>query len=475
VLNNEKQITANEGENMRETHLRQGRQTVKLGLVKIIHDLFPEETLKTSYSIVEGIFCNLDGSILSVREVDQISIKLKEWVEQDSTIQFLFKKDGYYQYKVGDIIVKTIYPAYTNTSMAEPFAIIPFSYGFIVEFGDVGKGIDKSLMQPYQLSATFEKNQRWMSNIDIELVSDVNSYITSGQNLRIICIAEALHEKEISDIADMILQQRRALRVLLIAGPSSSGKTSFAHRLSTQLQVNGLKPASISLDDYFVNREQTPRDEDGNYNFDCLEALDLELLQDQITQLINGETIETPIFDFVTGCRTKETKTVQVGSSEILVIEGIHALNPKLIPSIQRNYIFKIYVSALGGLNIDLMNRLPTTEIRLIRRLVRDDRYRGFDPEKIVNQWASVRRGEYKNIFHFQEESDVMFNSSMLYEMNALRPFAEASLKRIRDDSPHYDTKERLMNLLSFFEPMDVSKVPFNSILREFIGGSIYF
>jgi uridine kinase len=229
------------------------------------------------------------------------------------------------------------------------------------------------------------------------------------------------------------------------------------------------------LDDYFVNREQTPRDEDGEYDYDCLEALDLQFLHVQITQLINGETIKAPCYDFISGCRSKDTKTLSLRPSEILLIEGIHALNPKLVTNINRNLIFKIYISALGGLNVDLMSRLPTTEIRLIRRLVRDDRDRGTAPEATLNQWASVRKGEYINIFNFQEESDVMFNSSMLYEMNALRPFAEASLNKIPDDSPFYDTKERLMNLLSFFEPMDVSKVPFNSILREFIGGSVYF
>lgn len=460
---------------MRETHLRQGRQTVKLGLIKVIHDLFPEESLKTSYSILEGVFCNLDGSVLSVREVKMIAKRLKEWADQDSPIDLIERKGGYYHYKVGDVIVKSIYPAYTDTSQIEPFVIIPFSYGFIVDFGDLEKGGKKPLVPPFKLAAELEKNQIWMDNVDIELVSDVNSYISSGHSLNLLSIAEALHEKEISDIADMILQQRRALRLLLIAGPSSSGKTSFSQRLSTQLRVNGLKPVILGLDDYFVNREQTPLDEDGNYDFDCLEALDLPLLREQLSQLIEGETVETPLFDFITGSRKKETKTLSVGPSEILVIEGLHALNPKLVENIHRNAIFKVYISALGGLNIDMMSRLPTTEIRLIRRIVRDDRMRGFDAEKTLGQWASVRRGEYNNIFAFQEEADVMFNSSMIYEMNALRPFAEEALGKIRDDSSFAESRDRLLNLLTFFEPMDISKVPFNSILREFIGGSIYF
>jgi uridine kinase len=455
--------------------LRQRRQTTKLGLIKVVQDLFPEEKLKTAYSIQEGVFCRLSGSILSEREVKQIGIKLNEWVEKNSPIQFLCRKDGYYQYKVDDLIVKTIYPANTNASLVEPFRIIPFSTGFIIDFGDAVRGGAKPLIPPDKLSETYEKTQWWLRNINLELVSDVNAFITSGQSLELLSIAEALQEKEISDIADMILQQRRALRMLLISGPSSSGKTSFAQRISTQLRVNGFKPVPLSLDDYFVNREQTPRDEEGTYDFESLEALDLKFLQKQITQLINGETVETPIFDFVSGFRSDKTKTMHVGPSEILVIEGIHALNPDLLPVINRNILFKIYINALFELNVDLMNRVPTTEVRLIRRLVRGDRFRGTHPDETFNQWASVRRGEYNNVFKYQEESDVMFNSSLLYEMNVLRPFAEASLSKVSEDSLNYDTKERLMNLMAFFKPMDDSKVPFNSLLREFIGGSIYF
>jgi len=460
---------------MSETHLHRGRQTVKLGLIKVVHDLFPEETLKTSYSILEGIFCNLYGSILSTREVKLIERKLREWVEKDSSIVLLRKDGGYYHYQVGDIIVKAVYPAFTDTFLVEPFTMLPFSYGFIVDFGDIDKGSERPLIPPVQLSAAFEKNQRWMDNINIEQVQDVNDYIRSGRTMKLVSIAEALHEKEISIIADAILQHRRALRLLLVSGPSSSGKTSFSQRLSTQLEVNGLKPIALSLDHYFVNREHTPRDADGKYDFDSMEALDLPLLKQQIVQLIDGERVSVPQFDFITGQRLAEYKPMQVGPSEILIIEGIHALNPELVTSINRNLIYKLYISALGGLNIDLMSRVPTSEIRLLRRLVRDDKYRGVTPENTIHQWDSVRRGEYQNIFKFQEEADVMFNSSMLYEMNALRPFAETALQKIPADSPYYDTRERLMNLLSFFEPLDVSKVPFNSILREFIGGSIYY
>jgi len=229
------------------------------------------------------------------------------------------------------------------------------------------------------------------------------------------------------------------------------------------------------LDDYFVNREKTPLDAEGKYDFDCIEALDLPFLQQQISELIDGKTIETPIFDFKTGHRSQKTRKLHVGQDEILVMEGIHALNPELFPNINRNILFKVYLTALFELNIDLTNRVPSSEVRMIRRIVRGDRFRGTHPEETLKQWENVRLGEYKNVFKFQEESDVMFNSSLLYELNALRPFAEESLNKIEDDSPFAKTKERLLRIIAFCEPMDTSKIPFNSIMREFIGGSIYF
>ncbi len=448
---------------------------MKLGLIKVVQDLFPEERLKTSYSILEGVFCNLDGSALSTREVAQIRDRLLAWVGRDKPIQLLGRENGFHVYNVEGQIVRALYPALERPSDVEPFSLIPFSDGFIVDFGDVDKGDGSPLIPPVQLQATYDENHRWLDRVGIEVVADVNAFIRSGRHLELIGIAEALHEKKISRIADMIMAQQRALRVLLIAGPSSSGKSSFLRRLNTQLFVNGFKPVPLSLDNYFVDREQTPRDADGRYDFDVLQALDLPLLQDQISKLVEGDPVEVPIFDFVTGRRLAEHTPLQVGPKEILVIEGIHALNPQLAGDVNRNQLFKIHISALSGLNIDLVNRVPTTEIRLIRRLVRDDRTRGISPEQTLEQWASVRRGEYEFIFRFQEDADVMFNTSMVYELNALRPAAEAALSRIPDDSKFRGTRDRLLNLLTFFDPIDASKVPFNSLIREFIGGSIYF
>ncbi|MEZ5124627.1 MAG: nucleoside kinase [Thermoleophilia bacterium] len=459
---------------MRETHLRQGRQTVKLGLIKVIHDLFPGETLKTAYSIMEGIFCNLDGSVVSTREVKQIEVALKEWVRRGDPIQPLGRENGYYVYQVDGLTVRTVYPARCRPSAVEDFSVIPFSYGFIVDFGDEAReGVP--LVPPFHLAAAQEENQRWLDRIDVEEVADVNSYIRDHRQLKLIGMAEALHEKRISAIADEILRLQRALRILLISGPSSSGKTSFAQRLSTQLEVNGLRPVALSTDNYFVDRVNTPRDAQGDFDFEALTALDLPLLQDHVTRLVLGGTVDVPTFDFVAARRTAETTRMSLGPGEILIIEGIHALDPALLGDIPRTMLYKIYVSALGGLNIDMVNRVPTTEIRLVRRIVRDAKYRGISPEDTIGRWDSVRRGEYRDIFRFQEDADVMFNSSVVYELNALRPFAEAALRGIPSGSPAHHARDRLMNLLSFFAPIDIEKVPFNSILREFVGGSIYF
>ena len=460
---------------MEETHLRKRRQTVKLGLITVVGELFPEYRLKTAYSIQEGVFCNLSGSILSEREVARIGTRLGEWVAADRPVEFLRHQDGYYHYDVDGTLIKALYPAESRSSMVEPFKIIPYSTGFIVDFGDVNGGGGTPLIPPEKLSECYERAQRWLRNINIELVADVNAFVDSDRSLELLGIAEALQEKQIADIADMILAHRRALRVLLVSGPSSAGKTSFAQRLATQLKVNGLRPVPLSLDDYFVDRDRTPRDAEGKPDFESLEALDLPLLQRHVTELINGGEIDAPQFDFICGCRTVQTRKMRLGPGEILVIEGIHALNPHLMPAVNRNTCWKIYINALFQLNLDLMNRIPTTEVRLIRRLVRGDRFRGTHPGRTIEQWSGVRRGEYLHVFKYQEEADAMFNSSMLYEMNALRPFAEESLRKIDDGSPHAPTRDRLLNLLGFFRPMDASKVPYNSILREFIGGSIYF
>ena len=460
---------------MIETHLHKSRQTIKLGLIKIMRDLFPGENFKIAYSIQEGVFCRLSGSVLSIREVAMIEKEVKAWVLSDPNIDFLGRTDGYYYYRTGETVVELVYPCEMSTRGVDPFAIIPYGTGFIIDFGDVGAGGNKPLIPPDKLSEAYHKTQNWLRNVDLEVMEDVNGFIKTHESHRLMELSEALHEKEISDIADTILQQRRALRVLLISGPSSSGKTTFSHRISTQLRVNGLKTVALSLDDYFLNEEDKPKDENGRCDWECIEALDLLLLREQVRDLIDGKVVATPLFSFKNGKRKAHSRKMQIGSDEILVIEGLHALNPRLLSGISRNSMFKIYINALFEINIDLHNRIPSSEIRLLRRLVRGDRFRGTDPEVTLDQWLDVRKGEFDNVFKFQEEADVMFNSSLVYEMNALRPYAEATLAKLKEDSSYAHVKERLLNILTFCEPMDSAKVPYNSILREFIGESIYY
>jgi uridine kinase len=455
------------------TH-RQYRQTLIVGLIKVVEDLFPAEKLKVAYSILDGIYCELENSLLSSREVTQIESILHQWVDSNPSISSTLEEDRFFHCNLSNITIKSLYPPLQH-SRPYPFMLIHYPPGFILLFSNPDRPEELSpFIPPEKLASTFLESQRWVENLHLDKVQDINQIIQEGRYQELICLAEALHEKKVSLIADRILTQRKNVRIILISGPSSSGKTTFAQRLSTQLRVNGLRPIALSLDNYFCNREDTPRDAFGHHDFEALEALDLPLLNNHVKALINGEEIECPIYDFVSGLRKPYGTQMKLDADEILVMEGIHGLNPRLLPSLNRNNLFKIYVSALFQLNIDSYNRVPTTEVRLIRRLVRDDKFRGISPEKTLSQWPSVRRGENSNIFPYQEEADVMFNSSLLYELNALRAYAEPLLISVPQNHPHYSTVSHLLRLLHHFDPLDISKLPYNSILREFIGGGIY-
>ncbi|WP_240984644.1 uridine kinase family protein [Acididesulfobacillus acetoxydans] len=460
---------------MSENTLRQYRQTAILGLILTVEKLFPTEQLKIAHSILNGIYCELERSLLSSREVRNIEDKLREWARRDTPITCTPGDDGFFHCELNGRQIKSLYPSRSHSGSLRDFRLVHYPPGFILLFPDPEDSEQSSpFVLPEKLSATFSESQRWVENLNLDEVSDINRIIADQRSYEITALAEALHEKKISLIADRILEQKRHTRIVLISGPSSSGKTTFAQRLSTQLRVNGLKPVPLSLDNYFLAREDTPRDASGQPDFEALEALDLGLLNRQLDILSRGGEAEVPIFDFVQGRRRPVGETLVLKPDEILVIEGIHGLNPRLAPSLGRSQTFKIYVSALFQLNVDPLNRIPTTEVRLIRRLVRDDQFRGIDPIRTLSQWPSVRRGENNAIFPYQEEADVMFNSSLLYELNALRPYAEPLLVNIPPGNPHCETAERLLRLLSFFTPLVPDKVPPSSILREFIGGSIY-
>ncbi|HVJ50392.1 nucleoside kinase [Desulfitobacterium sp.] len=458
-----------------ESSHRQYRQTLILGLIRSVDELFPQEQLKIAYSILDGIYCEFDNSFISVREVTRIEDHLKKWVADDQHLQFQLEDDGFFHCEVNGKIINSLYPPLPRSAPIYPFRLIHYPPGFILLFSNPDHPEKLApFIPPEKLAATFLETQRWGENLHLAEVKDVNQIIWEQHSQELICLAEALHEKKVSLIADRILKQRKNVRIIMISGPSSSGKTTFAQRLATQLRVNGLRPVALSLDNYFCAREETSKDADGKPNFEALEALDLPLLNIHLQSLIEGEEIECPIYDFASGRRKPHGTKMKLLDDQILVMEGIHGLNPRLLSSLDRNHLFRIYVSALFQLNIDPYNRIPTTEVRLIRRMVRDDKFRGISPENTLVQWASVRRGENTNIFPYQEEADVMFNSSLLFELNALRSYAEPLLISVPQEHSQYPTAIHLLRLLSHFEPLDISKVPFNSILREFIGGGIY-
>jgi len=323
----------------------------------------------------------------------------------------------------------------------------------------------------------FREYGGWLSILGMEDISSLNAAVLGGNIRNAILVAEALQEKNISDIADAIArrgheQGQARPRVVLVAGPSSSGKTTFARRLSIQLIVNGIQPRTLGTDDYFVDRSLTPRDKDGNYDFEALEAINLSLLNEQILALLNGEPVRPPVYDFKSG-QSLEGQEMRLPPDAILIIEGIHGLNPRLLASVPEQYLYRIYVSALTQLNIDHHNRVPTTDSRLLRRMVRDAQFRGYQAKDTIERWDSVRQGEERNIFPYQENADIMFNSALAYELAVLKPFAEPLLLRVPRQAPAWVEARRLLSFLEWVRPCPPDLVPSNSILREFVGGSI--
>ena len=310
--------------------------------------------------------------------------------------------------------------------------------------------------------------------MEIGTIADLNKKIREGKGKEVILMSEAMQEKKIAEIADEIAKEK-TLKMILIAGPSSSSKTTFARKLGMQLRVNGLKPVTIGTDDYFVEREDTPKLPNGDYDFECIEALDIDLFNDHLEKLINGETIKMPSFDFKTGHKSySDDRTLSLKDDEILVIEGIHCLNDELTNKIKKENKFKIYISDLTILNADNYNRISTTDTRLVRRIVRDYNYRGYSALETLRRWPSVNEGERKNIFPYQEEADVMFNSSLVYELAVLGKYARPLLAKISRDEPEYSEAKRIRTYLEYFDDLDEDPIPNNSLLREFIGGSVF-
>ena len=381
-----------------------------------------------------------------------------------SSVNF-YRLDWFYDYFYG--------PMAPNTSCIPRFALIQEGKGLMLRFPSSSQpDALRETKNLKKITKVFNESNKWAALMQTDTVGALNDLICNGHRGDVIRINEALHEKRLAHIADEIHAQNK--RVVLIAGPSSSGKTTFAERLCIQLRVNGMNPHVISLDNYYVNREETPRDENGNYDFEALEAIDIAQFNADLTKLLAGETVHMPHFNFVSGKREYKGRYLQLNASSVLVIEGIHGLNEKLSVTIPKEQKFKIFISAMTQLNLDDHNRIPTTDTRMIRRMVRDSQFRGFDAKRTIEMWPSVMRGEKKNIFPFQEDADAIFNSALVYELCVLKQYAEPLLFAIDKNCPEYTEARRLVKFLDCLIGIPAEEVPNNSILREFIGGSCF-
>lgn len=379
----------------------------------------------------------------------------------------LYELDGLHGYFYGDMVPSAGY--------IKKFELTAYNTGFVLQFPDEQ---NPTMISPFvpapKLSNIFRESEEWARIMEVDTVGALNDIISKGGTRDLMLISEALHEKKIAQIADQITAKKDKIGVILVAGPSSSGKTTFAQRLAIQLRVSGMRPHAISIDDYFVNREFTPIDEDGKPDFESIEAIDVKLFNKHMLELLDGKEVEIPTFNFKTGTREYKGNKLKLATDEVLIVEGIHGLNEKLSSSIPRENKFKIYISCLTQLNVDYHNRIPTTDTRLIRRMVRDYEHRGMSPERTLELWPMVRRGERKNIFPFQEEADVMFNSALIYELAALKHLAEPLLFQVDRSSPYFAEAKRMLKFLEYFLGVGTVDIPVNSIVREFVGGSCF-
>ena len=478
------------------------RRSATLLLLKAIYDVEGMDAvrgMKVEFSAGEGYYVSSRKMPVNEETLARIENRMKELVGQNLPIEkrsipveeaiehftrhgmtdkarlFRFRRsssvnvyllDGFEDYYYGYMVPSTGYLKY--------FKLIPYDEGFVLEFPPrkTPETFGHFREQP-KVFQTLKNSTKWGEILNVGTVGALNEQISEGNVGNIILAQEAIMEKGLGDIAAEIAS-RPDKKLIMIAGPSSSGKTTFSHRLSIQLMAHGLKPHPIAVDNYFVERVDTPKDENGQYNFECLEAMDIELFNQQMSALLRGEKVFMPTFNFVTGMKEYKGNSLKLGPEDVLVIEGIHCLNDALSYSLPAENKFKIYVSALTQMNIDEHNRIPTTDGRLIRRMVRDARTRGASAQKTISMWPSVRRGEDENIFPYQESADVVFNSALIYELAVLKQYAEPLLFGIRPEDPEYLEAKRLLKFLNYFQGIDSNLIPGNSILREFIGGSFF-
>lgn len=467
-----------------------------------IKELFPNVKLKIDHAISRGYYCEIEGGEVDICDdcIDKIKAKMQQLIEENipfiqngkqlSRILDEYRNSGLedkvrlysdsgwlyaYAYYLGDVMNYFHGHLLPSTGYVKNFDLEKFNEGMLLRLpSDKSFRRLRDFVQQDKLFEIFREHKEWAEILDVSDIGKLNSFVKQGHSGEIIKISEALHEKKIAEIATQIAERSNRPKLVLIAGPSSSGKTTFSKRLAVQLSVCGIKPKTISLDNYFVERAQTPLDENGNYDFEALEAIDVEFFNRQLIQLINGDEVEIPKFSFTNGARYFDGELIQLGTNDILIIEGIHGLNPGLIPHIDSKETFRIFISALTSISIDDHNPISTTDNRLIRRIIRDSKYRGYSALETIRRWPSVRSGEEKNIFPHQENADVMFNSALLYELAVLKKYLVPLLKAVPENQPEFSEALRLLKFMGYFMIMDAAEIPPTSLIREFLGGSSF-
>ena len=476
------------------------RRSLTFLLETAFDDLFPDHFLTIDHSVPNGgYFCKILGrDPLTRKEIKQIEERMKFLVKEDLPIykekvsleeaKAYFEKKEYkdklrlLKYRKKPYLVlyqlekhRDYHHGYMvpSTGYLNVFRLLPRGEGFILQYPRRGSPKELHPMPSYsKLLGLFKQYGAWLESLDIESLGSLNDSIKNDTIREVILVSEALHEQKISQIAAKIARKGDKIKVVTIAGPTSSGKTTFSKRLAIQLLTYGISPFALEMDDYFVDREKTPKDSDGNFDFESFEALDAALMEKDIQALMAGKEVTLPHYNFKTGLR-EEGKTIKLDKNQIILIEGIHGLNPKLLPDISKENTFRIYVSALTQLNMDYYNRISTTDTRMLRRIVRDAQTRGYSAQRTIDMWESVRKGEREHIFPYQENANEIFNSALVYELAALKPYAEPLLRQIPYGTAEYLEAKRLLAFLDWFLPIDSELIPDNSILREFIGDSI--
>lgn len=470
-------------------------------MTQAFEELYPEKKVIVNYSLGHSIYCEDSlGNPITEEELDAVRTRMNEIIAKDlpfvkselsvedarkmyersgrtDKLELLEtrKKDYVSLYSCGKTINYFYGVMPISTGYMQYYDLVNYENGFLLVYPRRFNPTKvEKIKETKKLYATFNEYDKIHKELGVQNIAELNKWIKEGKVGELIRICEALHEKKIAQIADMIAADKNK-KLVLIAGPSSSGKTTFAQRLGIQLRVNGITSVALSMDNYFVNREDTPIDENGNYDFECLEAVDLELFNEQLSAILKGEEVAIPTFDFHDGKRQYLGNKVKLEENQVLIVEGIHGLNEKLTASIPRENKFKIYISALTALNIDNYNRISTADSRMLRRTLRDLQFRNHPPKATIKMWPSVRAGEEKYIFPFQEDADAMFNSSLVYEAAVIKNFLEPALLEVEKDCPEYSEAKRLYEFLSYFLPIDPKDVPITSIVREFVGDGCFY